>query len=320
MKAVLFFLTTVWFVVNCEAGSDKEDWTAMLHKALDGATRLRIRSGGTCHRRLSEEKTLLDVGDAKEIAKVIQQIRIDANHSGFHCMCCGNPTLEFYRADTLLLSLGFHHAQSMRWPDGKWKGDGLLTKGSADFLVKWFTAHGIRGPQEQVEESLRLQKKAEASHKKWLSAMPSSLKPFWGTMGDPMGTSKTAEMQAALSKQLPDEKERILALLKWFGSGEGPWSGFPSYETVAEELLLLHATGVIIGAIRDRKLTEQQVEGAARLFGGWDFYKRRPNEIDLVPEKLKQQFLEHSLKCKNEDKKERARHAFEAKRGAGAGK
>ncbi len=302
---------TICIVVNCEAGPDKEDWTAVLYKALDGATRLRIRTGGTCHRDPKKEKTLLDVRDAKEVAAFIQLIRIDANESGFHCMCCGNPTLEFYRAETLILSLGFHHARSLRWPGGQWKGDGLLENTSAEFLVKWLAARGVRGPQEEVEESIRLQKKSEMSQKKWLSAMPASLKPFWSAMNDISGTNKTKEMQLAFSKQFRDEKEQVLALLEWFGSGEGPWSGFPSYETVAEELLLLHKTGHIVDAIRNEKLTDRQVEGAARLFAVSDLFQRRPDDIRLLPDRLKRQLLEHSLKCNDEDKKGRARRAFE---------
>ena len=79
---------------------------------------------------------------------------------------------------------------------------------------------------------------------------------------------------AALSKQFPDQKKRILALLQWYGSGEGPWSGYASYEAAAEELLLLYRTEDILGVIRDTELTEQQLEGTARLFGGWAFSKR----------------------------------------------
>jgi hypothetical protein len=99
-------------------------------------------------------------------------------------------------------------------------------------------------------------------------------------------------------------------LLNWFGSGEGPWSGFPSYESTAEELLLLHKTDAILQAIRNTKLTEEQVEGTARLFGGWDFSKQRPNDLSLLPQDLKKRLLEHSLKSGDEDKKDRATRAF----------
>jgi hypothetical protein len=65
--------------------------------------------------------------------------------SGFHCMCCGEPSIEFYRGERLVLTLGFHHGQSLRWVGG-WPGDGALITDSARFLVKWLADHEVEGP------------------------------------------------------------------------------------------------------------------------------------------------------------------------------
>jgi len=309
MKRILLASIAVALIAGCRT-TQTEDWTAPLHGALQDATRLRVRSGGTCHRQPDEEKALLDLRDQKQIAEVVQGIQMNPNASGFHCMCCGNPTLEFYRDGTLIVSLGFHHGQSLRWPDGKWAGDGLLAKGSADFLIKWLADHGVPGPKEEREEDVRLQKKSEVSQARWLRAMPESLKPFRSGMGDPFGSNNSQKMAAALTKQFPDKNARILVLLNWYGSGEGPWSGFPSYESVAEELLLLHKTEEILGAIRDVNLTEQQTEGLARLLGGWTFSRQRPDDRTLISLELKARLLEHSLKSDDEDKQGRAKRAF----------
>jgi hypothetical protein len=310
MKILGSILLTAVLVTGCKVNRAEEDWTPPLHEALAKATRLHIRTGGTCHRNPENEKTLLDIQDAKEIANFIRQIKIQANKSGFHCMCCGEPTLEFYHDDTLILSLGFHHGRSLRWPNGDWKGDGLLTKESSDFLIHWFSDHGVQGPHEEVQESLRRQKQSAASQEKWLSAMPTSLKPFWNTLEE----SEIVKMNAALTKQFQDPKQQILALLEWYGSGEGPWSGFPSYESVAEDLLLLHKTERILETIHTAELTQMQIEGAARLFGGWHFSQQRPEDLRLLPDTFKQQLLEHCLKSENRDKKARAIQAFETKK------
>jgi hypothetical protein len=91
-------------------------------------------------------------------------------------------------------------------------------------------------------------------------------------------------------KQFPDEQTRILALYAWFGSGEGPLSGFPSYEMVAEELLLYSQTEALIETAKATK-TAQQLEGAARLFGGWTFRQSRPSDLARLPPNLKQRLL-----------------------------
>lgn len=311
MKRILLTWLAITFVARCRS-VEENVWTESLHAALKDATRLRVRSGGTCHRQPHEEKTLLDVRDHKQIAQVVRGIQINPGDSGFHCMCCGNPTFEFYRGDTLMVSLGFHHGLSLRWPDGKWEGDGLLSEASAKFLIKWLADHGVSGPKEEREEDLSRAKKSEADQKKWLRAMPESLKPFWHNMGDPFKSNSNQKMATALAQQYPDQKARILALLTWFGSGEGPWSGFASYESVPEELLLLHKTEDILRAIRDVELTEQQTEGLARFLGGWAFSKQRSDDLLLVPPELKARLLRHSLKAGDEDKRDRARAAFGA--------
>jgi len=54
-------------------------------------------------------------------------------------------------------------------------------------------------------------------------------------------------------------KDRILALLQWYGSGAGPWSGFPSYESAAEELLLEYQIAEIVSVV-ESKLTAEQIQ------------------------------------------------------------
>ncbi len=137
----IFLLRT--FAAGKLAGSN-EDNTAALHEALQGVTRLRIRSGGTCHRDIEKEKTLVDVRDAVIVGDLIRRIKVNTDKRIFFCMCCGNPTFEFYQDDKLIVALGVHHGKSLRWLGGKWKGDGMLTKDSADFLVKWLAGHGVK--------------------------------------------------------------------------------------------------------------------------------------------------------------------------------
>ena len=66
-----------------------------MRQATAKATRLRIRSGGTCHRQLAKEKTLFELKDAAQIRDFVRQIGIVEAESGFECMCCGEPTFEF---------------------------------------------------------------------------------------------------------------------------------------------------------------------------------------------------------------------------------
>jgi len=126
-------------------------WTDSLRKAVQGTTRLRIRSGGTCHRRIEEEKTLAEVTDSQEIERFVKAIDIDESRSGGVCMCCGNPTFEFYAGGRLLAMIGYHHGERLRWAEGEWTGDGELTARSQDSLLSWLTQHGVDGPRQARE-------------------------------------------------------------------------------------------------------------------------------------------------------------------------
>ncbi|MBI5779826.1 MAG: hypothetical protein HZA49_10305 [Planctomycetes bacterium] len=125
--AVLAF--SFYFIINRDNDS--------LHKALEGVDRIKVRSGGTCHRNTTDEKVLIDEKRPEFIQNIIKNINVGTNIlRHVSCACCGNPTFEFYKKDQLVISLGFHHGKRLRWPDGKWAGDAELTKSSAAFLAK----------------------------------------------------------------------------------------------------------------------------------------------------------------------------------------
>jgi hypothetical protein len=114
---------------------------------LTSATKLVVRSGGLCHRDVSTENVLFAVESQQEVADIVAHIHVVEAESGFHCMCCGDPTLEFYRGSKLVAEVGFHHGRSIRWR--RWSGDGLLTKGSADYLVALLDRYEI--PKQDYE-------------------------------------------------------------------------------------------------------------------------------------------------------------------------
>ncbi|MCK4806241.1 MAG: GrpB family protein [Candidatus Aegiribacteria sp.] len=109
---------------------------------------------------------------------------------------------------------------------------------------------------------------------------------------------------------LREKDEQIKALLSWFGSGAGPWSGFPSYESAAEELLLDYEIVEIVDVLKTHKLTPEQTEGAARLFSGWSFRRKYPGGIRSVPDDLREVLMNHVNISGDKDKLERAKRAF----------
>jgi len=94
--------------------------------------------------------------------------------------------------------------------------------------------------------------------------------------------------------------------MAWFGSGSGPWSGFPGYEEIAARLLRQYPTPELIKAVDSRPLTDQEVEGAARILGSWT----PASDLTPIPADLRRILLEHCLKSPDQDRVERAKQAF----------
>jgi len=283
------------------------NWTEALHEALRGATRLHVHSDGYAPIENVEEKTLLDVRDTEEIAAVIERIEIDDDSSGYQCTFFDGPTLEFYHDDKRTTILAIQHGARFFWPDGKWKGDGVLTPESAFSIAQWLASHGVDGPLKKAVTNLHYHNEYVKARKRWLEAMPQSLLHFWSKMEARSISENYRLIYDTLVNEYPNESERILALLHWFGSGTGRMA----YEAYAEELLLNHKTAAILEAINSVELTETQIEGTARFFCGWRFKENRSENLDLLPDDLKQQLFEHCQFSTDEHLRERAQALFQ---------
>ncbi len=131
-----------WFE-RAAPGVLRTDWGGRLRETLRCATRLRVRSGGLCHRRRADERTLFESAEPSATQELISLLAVNGSARGFHCMCCGSPSLELYRGARLLAALGFHHGLSLRWHG--WPGDAALEPEQRARLCTWLSSHGVDG-------------------------------------------------------------------------------------------------------------------------------------------------------------------------------
>ncbi len=221
-------------------------------------------------------------------------------------MCFGDPHIELFSGDRLLATLGYHHGFAIRWE--AWKHDAWLKEPSR--LLDWMTEHGVHGPRQEVERMQRQSEERQRHMERWLSSMPESLRPFWERMDQDRDPELHRELLEALRTALPTPEAQALALLGWFGSGAGPWSGYPSYETVANLLLLHYPTSLLASALTLESVTEAQWLGAARYFASWDFRQTRKADLTLLTPALRQRLLEAARKTEIADNIERASRAY----------
>jgi hypothetical protein len=299
---------------------------AMTHRV----TRVRVLNGGVSGGRAIGKEVLLDVTDPGSIATLRECLAIVEDSSTFgHCMCLGDYAMQLYAGRRRIAMIGLHHGRSIRWD--AWRYDALLQDGRR--LLTWLADRGATAPLEAYEEDQRRAEENRQAAIRWQQAMPACLHPYWdqmlasagnmatfipvpqggeGHQGQAEASSGLTPLLGALETEYPDPERRVLALFEWYGSGKGPWSGFPSYEGTAEALLLEFPTSQLVTTLVRQPLAPMHLEGAARYFAGYYFNTQKPDERDQIPQELKQRLLTHSLESSDEDKIGRAKRAFAA--------
>lgn len=252
------------------------DWGEALRRALTEVSRVRVRSGGTCHRRISEEKTLFEVDEKAEIEKLVDAIRMAEDPSHGHCMCCGNPSMEFYEGEELVATLGFHHGRSLRWPGG-WPGDGAITMESAHQLCLFLDKRGVSGPLQEFEEGRRREAAMERRHARYLDLIPDAV----------LAGLRNGDGPAAFSEEnLPGAGNRALLCFRLFGCHEDSWNLGAGLDEMLEEALLKQFDLALI-----QKEVLPHVAGDHELRNGvarWVFERR--NREKFTPEALGEHF------------------------------
>lgn len=256
----------------------------------------------------SDSKILFASNNYKEIQDLKESLilEIPKPDTWMHCMCLGTPAIYLYKDTTKLIQITNHHGNSIRC--SLWDTDVIIK--DVEKWLTWFDNRSIISPREEVEDSRIRAIKSQINYNRWLSKMPGSIRLLWDSIDPNDFNPDITPLNDALTKEFPNSQERILTLLRWYGSGTGPWSGFPIYEDIALKILLEYQTQDIIKAIQSTKLDSMQTEGSARLFGGWYFQKQHPDGSSLIPKDLKLLFWEHIKITTDKDKFDRAQKAF----------
>jgi hypothetical protein len=274
-----------------------------LREILTGADRIVVKS-----EPMSSSETLFESTDKKDLVDLWESLALEppSEWFQFHCMCAGTPALYVYDRGCERLQLTNHHGLSIRC--SLWETDVRII--DTEKWLHWFDQRGITAPRQEVEAMRAQQEQNRKDWDKWIAAMPAALKAVWSNALGTFGMVDVVPLRSALQVSTTNRSECILALLEWFGSGAGPWSGFPSYESVAEDLLFDFSTTEIIRAAESVDLSPAQREGLARFFAGWSFGKRRPDGRMQLPEALRQSLWLHSQRTHDKDKYRRAKNAF----------
>jgi len=252
------------------------------------------------------ESVIYRSSDRKDFNDLKAGISLRGGGGPFVCACVDGPEIALLKNGQEIASIWNHEGTAIG--SSVWKGDWFTS--DPNRWLRWFDVRRMTFARDFFNQTVAREKKENQDEKRWLTVMPSSLRPLWGNArrqyNPPILLPDMNPLDAALVKQYPEPSDRIRALLSWFGSGAGPWSGFPGYEEIAAKLLREYPTSELIRAAQAGPLNEQELEGTARILGSW---KPVPDPTP-IPAELRRILLEHCLKSSDEDKLERAKRAF----------
>jgi hypothetical protein len=237
-------------------------WDSELRSAVAKADRLRVRSGGTCLRSPRDEKTLVEIRIPEVIKELVSKVWIDEEKSGFHCMCCGSPTLEFYEGDQVVAMVGVHHGRSLRWIDG-WPADALLTDPSAEYLNHFLAERGVTGPLDERAREEIAAKAARRRNDRYHQLLPDQVR-------EPLEQAKSEEEAVAAFGKL-EPGPRLQLAFKLYGCDDAAWNQQAGLDKlVAEKLLEPTDKEALAQAMKQAVTDPSAINGVARwLFGSF---------------------------------------------------
>ncbi len=103
-------------------------------------------------------------------------MKISEWFSGGYCACHGDALLVFYKDNKKLETLSYHHSRSLRWYNGPWPGDAVMTSKSQVEIPKWFASQGYTAFEDQLQRKIQEDKRQKQERKKFASYFPVSVK------------------------------------------------------------------------------------------------------------------------------------------------
>jgi hypothetical protein len=250
----------------------------------------------------STGEALYETDDLSDLTSLRDALRSEGEMG--HCTCTGTLAFVFRRDGEDLGTVTLHHGESLQW-DPFFYNAPLV---ESDPILDWLTTRGMPSAREEYDDARRHTADAAHAVERWRAAMPRALDSLWLSMSEL--SLEWPEVADVMSRKYPDAVERARVFMEWFGQGEGPWSGYPSYEHVPEWCLLQMPFEALVRAAQAEPQSAELLEGAARLFAGWSFGNERGSDLAKIPSNLRRELLGHALRSADEDRRDRARRAF----------
>ena len=241
------------------------------------------------------ERALLIV-DQSDLASLREAMRLAAG-PGPHCMCSGDMELTI-TGEGVFERITLHHGYTLRWP-GAWEWCDVALA-DPDAFAKWLAERGVSRYLDEHAQRSSEHARRQVEVERWITAVSAPIRTRVAALIDadyfalqaPAHPEVVAYV-AALRGALGADEHVALALLRWYGSGVGRWSGFPVHETLPESMLEALGLARVLDAVMARPIDGDALSGLARYFAMAKPRKKRCREFQRLSEESQQRLETH---------------------------
>ncbi|QJB35055.1 hypothetical protein HF324_28490 [Chitinophaga oryzae] len=237
-----------------------------------------IKEDGVYNDKAMSENVLLHLTQTADVSRLGQLLEIDEANTGFYCMCPGTYAIELHSRGKMRHIIGFHHEVSIRYSG--WNGDAALSNNEA--LLAFLSELGFSRPWEDYMQARRNRQADQVAEENWFSTAPKTFRKYRDKMGG-LETGYLPALIQDLDNEIPDRQQQIVALLRTYGQSDKFWSGYPSYESVPEDILKTFDIKNIIHAYLQSDRNYKTRAGLGRFLCSFDFKTIRKNFLKNIP-------------------------------------
>lgn len=237
-----------------------------------------ITEDGVYNNKAMSDKVLLHLTQTADISRLGQVLEIDEANTGFYCMCLGTYAIALHSRGTMQHIIGFHHGVSIRYSG--WNGDAALSNNEA--LLVFLSELGFTRPLEDFTQEQRNRQADKVAERNWLEAAPNTFRKYRDKIKGLEAGYLPALIQD-LDTELPDRQQQIIVLLQTYGKTNNYWSGYPSYESVPEDILKTFEIKDIIHAYLQSDRNYKTRRGLGRFLCSFEMKKERKKFLKDIP-------------------------------------
>lgn len=254
-------------------------WKSQLMEALSGIDRLVIQPLD----KPGQENEVVIKG-AEKLKLLLDRIEIDDARSGHQMLDEGDHLVRFYKGEKCVATISHLFGVAIRWIDGKWKGDGVLTEKAREDVPLWFKENGYPALQTARENRMRQAQEQAEQETRFLDCFPEKARKF--VSGSSAGAlefeADDSERGRRIAETINDGDVLMVSVCRAFGTLVGHDSSWSM--TANKERRALEASQKITGKQFLNGLTKLKDDrpallGAARLYFSGGFRDKVPLEM-----------------------------------------